>query len=450
MTRPERRRSSICSTRTTSCWSARRTAPITGRSASATISSGSALPGRSFRSIRTAAKSGARPATRSSTRCRSRPIISRSSRRRKPRCRSCATAPRRARAAPPSMPRASAKAATRTGRASARSCASAIARTGLAVVGPNCMGVACGVSKFSTVPDESLQELDAEPDRRGGAERRDVRPRSTAPSTISASRPAISPPAAARSAARSPTSSTTSPMQPELRVILCYIEGIPDAAHFLEAARRARAQRQDRRGGEDRRLRSPRAPPRWRTPARWPAARKRSRRWRAAPASCASTRSRTRSRRSSSSPACPCRAGATSRVMTNSGALRSLVTEAAERTGATLATLSRRHRGMRSTPCSSKRTSSNPLDTKRTIPDEAIRGLPRRAGGRARSRHRADRRGPAARRERRAARRQSACRSKASRGAPRRSARPWRCSRRCWSARPSTAARCGRRSRMCR
>ena len=28
---------------------------------------------------------------------------------------------------------------------------------------------------------------------------------------------------------------------PELRVILCYIEGVPDAAHFLEAARRARA-----------------------------------------------------------------------------------------------------------------------------------------------------------------------------------------------------------------
>ena len=29
--------------------------------------------------------------------------------------------------------------------------------------------------------------------------------------------------------------------QPELRVILCYIEAIPDAAHFLDAARRARA-----------------------------------------------------------------------------------------------------------------------------------------------------------------------------------------------------------------
>ncbi len=30
-------------------------------------------------------------------------------------------------------------------------------------------------------------------------------------------------------------------VQPELKVILCYIEGVPDAAHFLAAARRAHA-----------------------------------------------------------------------------------------------------------------------------------------------------------------------------------------------------------------
>ena len=33
----------------------------------------------------------------------------------------------------------------------------AIARTGITVIGPNCMGVACGAANFSTVPDESLQ-----------------------------------------------------------------------------------------------------------------------------------------------------------------------------------------------------------------------------------------------------------------------------------------------------
>src|SRR5262249_56248567 len=32
-------------------------------------------------------------------------------------------------------------------------------------------------------------------------------------------------------------------VQPELKVILCYIEGVPDAAHFLAAARRAHANR---------------------------------------------------------------------------------------------------------------------------------------------------------------------------------------------------------------
>ena len=34
----------------------------------------------------------------------------------------------------------------------------AIARTGIAVIGPTCMGVACGAANFATVPDESLQQ----------------------------------------------------------------------------------------------------------------------------------------------------------------------------------------------------------------------------------------------------------------------------------------------------
>ena len=61
----------------------------------------------------------------------------------------------------------------RGGPAPRHAVAQAIADTGIAVVGPNCMGVACGVSKFSTVPDETLHAARAGPGRRRGAERRD-------------------------------------------------------------------------------------------------------------------------------------------------------------------------------------------------------------------------------------------------------------------------------------
>ena len=165
-------RSGICSIRTTSFWSAHRTAPATGRNASTTISSGSGLPGRSFRSIRTAAISGARLAIRSSTRCRKRLTISRSSRPPRPRSKSWRTAAPPARAAPPSMPRASAKAATPKAANAARSCATAIARTGITVIGPTCMGVACGAANFSTCPTSRCSGR-CEPGRDRRAERRD-------------------------------------------------------------------------------------------------------------------------------------------------------------------------------------------------------------------------------------------------------------------------------------
>ena len=217
--------------------------------------------------------------------------------------------------------------------------------------------------------------------------------------------------------------------QPELRVILCYIEGVPDAARFLAAARRARRNGKTVRGGEDRRLRS-RA--RLRAGAyrlARPAAPRCSRRWRRPPASCGCPRSRTPSRRWNSWRACPLPRGRNIAVMTNSGALRNLITEAADRTGATLVPLSpATHAALGKALGQSDIT--NPLDTKRTIPTSAIRGLPRRAGGCARGRHRAHRRGPAARRRRGTPRRQSArdrarCRARAADWA-----RPWRRSRR--------------------
>ena len=242
-------------------------------------------------------------------------------------------------AAPPSMPRASAKAPTRKAASSARSCATAIARTGITVIGPNCMGVACGAREFLHRPRRVAAAAGAEPGRNRRAERRDGdldqprHQRSRAEDRL---------PRLLRQPDRLHDRRLHRLLRhrPELRVILCYIEGVPDAAHFLEAARRARANGKTvvavkvgalgdlaRRGAGAYRLAR-----RQRGGVR---RRRRQRRRRSA-----SARSRTRSRRSSSSPASRCRAASNIAVMTNSGALRSLITEAAERTGATLATLS--------------------------------------------------------------------------------------------------------------
>ena len=135
--------------------------------------------------------------------------------------------------------------------------------------------------------------------------------------------------------------------------------------------------------------------------------------------------------------------------MSNSGALRSLITEAAERTGATLATLSdataaslgaileqpKRLQSARHHPHHPGGAIRACLDTLVDAPEVDIvlvaEDLPHRQ-------------------QRRAAARQSPLDRRASRGAPKASARPWRCSRRCWPARPTTAARCARRSRTCR
>ena len=81
--------------------------------------------------------------------------------------------------------------------------------------------------------------------------------------------------------------------------------------------------------------------------------------------------------------------------MTNSGALRNLITEAADRAGATLAPLSEAtQRALRTALDQDDIT--NPLDTKRTIPTRAIRRLPRCARRCARGRHRPRRGGAAA------------------------------------------------------
>ena len=166
--------------------------------------------------------------------------------------------------------------------------------TGLTIVGPNCMGVACGRSNFCSIPDETLQEL------------------AESPVAIAAQSGAI-----CGSLNRSinelglkvgyfascggQIGCTVSDfvdyfaVQPELKVILCYIEGVPNAAHFLAAARRAHDNGKTvlaiKIGAPNRRARS-----RSRIPDRWREARKRSRRWRRPPASSGSPRLRTPSR----------------------------------------------------------------------------------------------------------------------------------------------------------
>ena len=307
-------RSSACSTRATWSWSGRRTAPTIGRGACGTIFGASALRAVSFRSIRTASEIWGTPCfpdARGAARAARPSRHLHAGRDRARKC--CARARPPARAAPRSMRRASARAATSTGFASPRSCATCSPRPGSPSSGPTAWGSRAAHPASATIPDETLQELAPSPIAvvaQSGAHMRLDQPRHQR------ARPedrAISPPAAARSAARSAISSTTSPMQPELRVILCYIEAIPDADAFPRrgAGARARTARPSSRSRSAAR-RAP-APSRSRIPARSPGPPRCSRPLRRRPASCASSRSKTRSRRWNSWRAARCRAAAISR-----------------------------------------------------------------------------------------------------------------------------------------
>jgi acetyltransferase len=155
---------------------------------------------------------------------------------------------------------------------------------------------------------------------------------------------------------------------PGLRVILCYIEGVPDAAHFLEAARRARANGKAVVAVKVGASETSRA------------------------AALAHTGSLAGSAEAFDAVAgsagvirfnscedaieaveflarAPLPRGHRMAVMSNSGALRSLITEAAERTGATLASLSEATTASLGSILEQAKA-SNPLDTIRTIPEK--------------------------------------------------------------------------------
>jgi acetyltransferase len=242
-----------------------------------------------------------------------------------------------------------------------------IADTGITVVGPVCMGIACGASRFATVPDETLQELAPGPVAvvvQSGA----------MCASINRAINDLGLKVAYLASCGSQLGCRVSDFiayfaeQPELRVILCYVEAVVEAVDFLEAARRARVNGKlvvaVKIGGSE--------------AARASALAHTGSLAGNAEAFAAFAQSAGIVQFNAFEDAieaveflarAPWPKGRNIAVMSNSGALRSLATEAAERTGAVLASL---------TPATEaalravldQADIANPLDTKRTIPAE--------------------------------------------------------------------------------
>jgi acetate---CoA ligase (ADP-forming) len=246
----------------------------------------------------------------------------------------------------------------------------AIDRTGITVIGPTCMGVACGAANFSTVPDESLQPPMPSPVA--------IAVQSGAMATVInraindlGLKTGYLASCGSQLGCRISDFIDYFATVPELRVILCYIEGVPDAAHFLEAARRARANGKTIVAVKVGASETSRA------------------------AALAHTGSLAGNAEAFDAVAggagvirfnsfedaieaveflarLPLPRGHRMAVMSNSGALRSLITEAAERSGTTLATLSDGTAASIGAILEQPKV-SNPLDTIRTIPEKQYR-----------------------------------------------------------------------------
>jgi len=241
----------------------------------------------------------------------------------------------------------------------------AVARSGIAVVGPNCMGIACGTSKFSTVPDESLQALAPSPVAivvQSGAMATSI---NRAVNELGL-RTGYLASCGSQFGAKLSDFIEHFADQPELRVILCYIEAIPDAGRFLEAARRARQNGKTVVAVKVGASESSRA------------------------AALAHTGSLAGSAEAFEAVAgsagvvrftsfedaveaveflarAPLPRGRNIAIQTSSGALKGLATEIAERVGASLATLSDQTKAALDAIIG-ETSASNPFDTKRTIP----------------------------------------------------------------------------------
>jgi len=240
-----------------------------------------------------------------------------------------------------------------------------IERTGIAVIGPNCMGAACGAARFSSIPDESLQPLAPSPVAvvlQSGA----------MCTTINRAINDLGLQAAYLASCGSQIGNRISDFidyyaaQPELRVIFCYIEAVPDAEHFLQAARRARASGKTVVAVKVGASESSRAT----ALAHTGSLAGNAEAFEAVAASAGVVRFKSFEDAIEAVEflaRLPFPRGRNIAVMSNSGALRSLVTEAAERCGATLAAFSETTRSTLEAILS-QRDASNPLDTIRTIP----------------------------------------------------------------------------------
>lgn len=243
----------------------------------------------------------------------------------------------------------------------------AIARSGIAVVGPNCMGAACGASKFSTVPDESLQALAPSPVAivvQSGAMATSI---NRAVNDLGL-KTAYLASCGSQFGAKISEFIAYFAEQPGLRVILCYIEAIPDAERFLEAARRARANGKTVVAVKVGASESSRAAALAHTGSLAGSAEA----FEAVAGSAGVVRFNSFEDAVESVEflaRAPLPRGRAIAVMTSSGAMRGLTTEIAERLGAPLAALTDTTRNALNAILDDK-GAANPFDTKRTLPAE--------------------------------------------------------------------------------
>jgi acyl-CoA synthetase (NDP forming) len=240
-----------------------------------------------------------------------------------------------------------------------------LAETGLTAVGPNCMGVASGGAKFATIPDETFQEFAPGPIAV-------VSQSGAMCASINRAVNRLGLQIAYLVSCGNQIGCTVGEVidyyadQPELRVILCYVESIPDADCFLHAARRARQNGKTvvavKIGGSV----DARAAALTHTGAM--AGRSEVFDVFAAAAGVVRFRSLEDAVEAVEFLArCPLPRGRNVAFMTNSGALRSLILEAAAHTGATLTKLSPSTREALNEVLALT-DADNPCDTKRTLP----------------------------------------------------------------------------------
>src|SRR5262245_22409226 len=243
--------------------------------------------------------------------------------------------------------------------------------TGLTIVGPNCMGVASGKSNFCSIPDETLQELKESPVAVVAQSGAICASLNRAINELGL-KVAYFASCGGQIGCKLSDFIDYYAVQPELQVVLCYIESIPDAAHFLAAARRAHDNGKTvvavKIGASETARRF--------ALAHTGALAGTAEVFEACAAAAGVVRLTSiedaieaveflaRSKRPR---------GPNIAAVTNSGALRNLIVEAADRAGATLASLSASTRdALRGVLDQSDIT--NPLDTKRTIPTAQYEG----------------------------------------------------------------------------